>query len=506
MLEVEDATSNGVGVALMYRSDPGAGSRKATNSEKHTRTFRQVGTKWVIVEDRSESDAEGDQGKQHASHAIRYANVKWFINPALDSARRAARPTSAWIPRPDIPSVTPPTGSGLRLSRNDMSVPSAPSRMIACDDGCAAGGSPPTGLPPLGSSLPCLNDVAGTVNPSGGTINILYQHGFASSAAAWCQMSDYVRERFRVGTELRHTLTWYASYEDQAADLGNRLHNDAATYPGPYVLVGHSNGGIVNRYMAQTLRDPSLVAGVVTISSPHAGAYLANFTQNVMLAAIAVPFVGASFGCDIADAYVCRRTGALGAEMITALAPILLTNAVPVTQEMGTRAPFHATIDGRGDASYRVAGVQNRIWDRWTLWRLLADHQQCVPQFYSPCDDYSRRYVNAVDKTYHHYIDCAIVSGLLGIFWHPSLAAAAGCAKNAGALRALDYAYKRMSVANDHGDAVVPEHSQIFPGAPALFQYLVDDSDSHLGETKSRRTANGLITAINKAIGTPFAQ
>jgi pimeloyl-ACP methyl ester carboxylesterase len=358
----------------------------------------------------------------------------------------------------------------------------------------------------MGSALLCADDVSGTINGSNATINLLFQHGFKSTARTWCQMSDYMRTRFMVGHEIRHTLTWYQSYEDQATDLGGRFLTDAAALPGPYVLVGHSNGGLVNRYMAQNMRDPSLVAGVVTISSPHAGAYLANFSQNVMLAAIAIPFVASSFGCNVADTYVCNRTGALGAEMISVLAPILLTNAVPVTQEMGTDAPFHSTINARGDAGYRVAGVQNRAWDRWTLWRLLGDNHTCDSQPFISCDDYSRRYVNAVDKTYHHYIDCSIVSGLLGIFWPPRISTAIGCAKNAGLLRAIDYSYKHMSVANDHGDGVVPEHSQVFPGAPPSLQVLVDDSDSHIGETKSQRTANGLARAINLAIGTPFAQ
>jgi hypothetical protein len=50
----------------------------------------------------------------------------------------------------------------------------------------------------------------------------------------------------------------------------------------------------------------------------------------------------------------------------------------------------------------------------------------------------------------------------------------------------------------------VPEHSQIYPGSSV--QVLIDDSNSHIGETRSRRTANGIALAINRAIGTPIVQ
>jgi pimeloyl-ACP methyl ester carboxylesterase len=318
-------------------------------------------------------------------------------------------------------------------------------------------------------------------------------------------MSQYVRERYAVGNEIRHSLDWKASYEDQAADLANRFRSDASTYRGPYVLVGHSNGGLVNRYMAQQLQDPSLVRGVITVSSPHAGAYLANTTQRVLMGILAVPISGYYMGCDMADAYVCTRGGNLATQVALALAPVLASSAFPVLQEMGTNAPFHGTINQRGDVGYIAAGVQNRIWDRWTMWRVLSDFQRC-PDGYFDCDQYSRNYVNAVDKNYHHFIDCAVISGFLGIFWPPSRSTAAGCAKNAAFLRVTDVAYKRLSVGSGHGDGVVPEFSQMYPGAPATMQFLVDDTDSHLGETRSRISAGGVLRALNQGLRIPFDQ
>lgn len=496
---------------------PSKASSPNPEREIHTRKYQRQGSDWVLSEDRSESESDDANGHRRTVSVATFSNVKFHKNPERDAKRHALRPSTDWMPRAQSAAKIP-QASSLASTRGEsggftpggaLAVPDRPNRMIVCDDDCIAAGSPaytpPTAPLPMGSDPQCFADVAATVNPAPASLNILYQHGFGSSATTWCQMSRYVRERFRVGNEIRHSLNARASYEDQAADLENRFRSDAASYPGPYVLIGHSNGGLINRYMAQQVSDPALIRGVVTVSSPHAGVYLANTTERVLVGVLAIPFSGYFMGCDVANAFVCTHGTNVAGQVALALAPVLASAAFPVLQEMGTNAPFHNTINARGDATYRVAGVQNRVWDRWTMWRLLADYQRC-PDGYVACDDYSRNYVNAVDKNYHHFINCAIVSGILGIVWPGSRRAAAACAKNAAWLKVADEGYKRLTVGNGHGDAVVPEFSQLYPGAPANLQYLVDDSDSHLGETRSRFTARGILNAINTGMGIPFDQ
>ncbi|MCY7379159.1 MAG: hypothetical protein LH467_07480 [Gemmatimonadaceae bacterium] len=509
VLVVEDVPGDASAGIMRSSSTASATSSR----DKRTRKFVKRSEGWVLEEDRSEVDFDDEQGHRHAETVTTYRNVKIFQNPQRDAHRRAMRPTTDWIPRSHNSEVRLEEqaaraigfSSGAGLSRGAMAVPGQARRFVVCDDGCAGGGSPPPTPASTGDDPPCIGDVRAVVNSSTASVNILYQHGFLSSATTWCQMSRYVRERYRVGSEIRHTLNWRASYEDQSADLQNRIRNDVVTNPGPYVLVGHSNGGIINRYTAQDLRDASLVRGVVTVSTPHGGVYLANISERVLVGALSVPITGYLLGCDLANAYVCTRGRALAGQAAIALAPILASSAAPVIQEMGTTVPFHSTINGRGDAGYRYAGVRNRVWDRWSLWRLLADSQGC-PQGFFDCDNFSRLFVTDIDKKYHHYIKCAVVSGLLGIVWSGARATARGCATNAAILRVTDAAYKRLSVASGHGDAVVPEFSQMYPGAPPNLQFLVDDSDSHLGETRSRRTARGVLNALNIGIGIPFDQ
>ena len=56
--------------------------------------------------------------------------------------------------------------------------------------------------------------------------------------------------KVRVCYEVRHSLGWSKSYEEQADQLGERFTDDLIARPGTYVLIGHSNGGRVSRYMA----------------------------------------------------------------------------------------------------------------------------------------------------------------------------------------------------------------------------------------------------------------
>jgi hypothetical protein len=101
-------------------------------------------------------------------------------------------------------------------------------------------------------------------------------------------------------------------------------------------------------------------------------------------------------------------------------------------------------------------------------------------------------------------LKCAVVSGLFGIVWPGARSTARGCATNAGTMAAIDYAYKRLSVGSDHGDGIVPEHSQIYPGSTV--QILNDDSNSHIGETRSRKSMNAIATAISRAARVPIVQ
>lgn len=474
--------------------------RFSSTRAHHERRYRRFAKHWVLVEDASDIEIEDVHGKRHHRIATSLSKVRYFINARKDSARRAVRPTTDWIPLAVTTSASAASSAqpGFRLA------PTTAHRFVACDESCQGGYSAPNAYPAaLGNPPPCDPDnVAFTVAPpENADVNLLFQHGFKSTLQTWCQGSDYLRSMMRVGYELRHTLNWKSSYEEQAESLNAKFEADLVERPGTYVLVGHSNGGRINRYMAQS-RQAANVRAVVTLSSPHAGAYLANLDQTVLLAAVGVPFAYGMSGCDLSTTFVCSQYGQYGAQVLAVVGPLLLQAAVPVTKQMGTDATFAQTIDARGDVGYRTAGVQNRLWDRWTLWRLLGDNQACDAYSLVDCDAVSANYVRTADRTYHGYIKCSIVSGLFGIVWPAARNAARACASNAGKMRAIDYAYKRLSVGSAHGDGIVPEHSQLYPGSGV--QVLVDDSNSHIGETRSHKSALGIADAISQVANVPL--
>jgi hypothetical protein len=191
--------------------------------------------------------------------------------------------------------------------------------------------------------------------------------------------------------------------------------------------------------------------------------------------------------------------------LISVLAPILVHHANPILDQMVTGSAFQSEINSRGNA-FPVAGIQNRAWDRWTEFRLWGDSRRCGNVVVDCGDGGGRSYVQTADKSYHLFIKCAVVSSMFGFVWPGAWRVARACGFGAAALRTVDLQYRALSVGNSHGDGIVPEWSQYFPGAAPNAQFLADDSDSHLGETSSGRYTGGRITeAMRSTFGVPLA-
>lgn len=245
--------------------------------------------------------------------------------------------------------------------------------------------------------------------------------------------------------------------------------------------------------------------GVVTVSSPHAGANLAHIAKGTLVGMLAVPLL-AQGGCRFVSTLLCIRAGALTAEtglgLFLALSPLFTSNN-PVLHEMTPGSSFHQQINGRGDPNYVGVAIVNEAWDKWTEWRLIGDHKYCTGDYSPNCGDQGHRFVNTVDKTYHRDIKCAVVGGFLGIVLPGAGAAALACAREAAGLKVLDMIYKRVSVGRDHGDGIVASNSQTYPNSP--YRYVVPDADSHLGVTHAQdRTGRRIADAIHSTYNVPF--
>ena len=132
--------------------------------------------------------------------------------------------------------------------------------------------------------------VASTIGtaPVAAQAPLVFVHGFHSDQATWGSTPSAVAAGVAgFGGQVitgAANLPSLSSYESQASQLGQNLPSLFPGYPlGNLIAVGHSNGGIVVRELAQT--QP--IQGLITIATPHQGAPLATMAnQNVL-----VPFL-----------------------------------------------------------------------------------------------------------------------------------------------------------------------------------------------------------------------
>lgn len=475
----------------------GPGCRNMSCS-RHTRTYEKHGEKWILAELRTVDDDESPGSMVHREHVLRFTNVKWFRNEANDAQRRHARPTSAWIPLQWNQATASASTSSLAIR--------GPSKLVAdCGpdnpESCG-GGSLPPGDVPIGTDPGCDLNITAHVNTVAAQVNILYAHGAWGDATEWCPMDPYLRTNFVVGNEIRHSLHAASLDEDQAADLEQRLQTDVANYPGPYVFITQSNGGLYSRLAAQQLNDPSLVRGIITNSAPHHGAPLARQGNAALVASLTVPTLLYGFGCNAIVHFICSRFAELTTTAETGLAALLTADlfreANPVTAELVPNSDLQNSLNSANEGYFLRAAVVNLSWDKWTEWRLWGDRK--CPSNSTACTT-GRQRVKMVDNAYHLYLKCAVVSGIFAIF-HPSIGAITrACASGAAELKSFDLIYKRLSVGSARGDALVPEWSQRYPNVPDDDQFVVQDADSHLGVTNSTQlTGPGIRAALINAM------
>src|SRR6185437_7140092 len=170
------------------------------------------------------------QGDNGDTQVFQFSNVGWSDVPSKDAARATSR-----TPSPAATTGTPSGGPGF-------------------------------------SPLPGCNEKDYQL---GGPQNIVFQHGLHSDSCTWDQMTTWLVPKFQFGTMLVPTLPWIDSLSSQASLLTNRINAD----PGSgFVLVGHSQGGLISRASAQAITavNAGKITGVLTVDTPNLGADIAQ--------------------------------------------------------------------------------------------------------------------------------------------------------------------------------------------------------------------------------------
>lgn len=236
------------------------------------RTYKKKGDLYIL--DEAITEVEMPRNGRRAVRAtmrMKMRRVQWQRNAAKDNERkgkgRASTPVAEVFPPPIPPPPCEPT-----------------------DEGCATGGGGG------GSSAPdpCAQII--------GAPMLIFQHGIKSDGDAWLAGGNGVvyrdaRCKFVTGETVRHSManSGFNSHATQLTELRNDVLGRSAT---EVVFVGHSQGGVISRRLAQEFHPQSgtivrTVRGVVTIDTPNKGAVGANImdspaTQAAMIAAAAL--------------------------------------------------------------------------------------------------------------------------------------------------------------------------------------------------------------------------
>ena len=118
-----------------------------------------------------------------------------------------------------------------------------------------------------------------------GTPTVVFESGMGASCMSWTQVQPQVAQFSSAVSYDRAGHGWSEAAREPrtARQLAQELHAllDAAGVPGPYVLVGHSFGGYVNRAFAHLYRDA--VVGMVLVDSIHPAEWETPTLEQVRL-------------------------------------------------------------------------------------------------------------------------------------------------------------------------------------------------------------------------------
>lgn len=459
------APSAGGATVSALGEDPGEGGRG-----KMVRTFRKQGRKYVLEEVDFAMETRTPGAAFQSRQTLRVRKVRWYENPEGEERRRGRRAARGIRP----PAAPDPVSAGRRPPREPEVEPTA-----ICAPDQTSGCTPAPEPPPPTSPTPATGQ------------NIVFQHGILSGPGTWDRMDPWLSSEFRFGTKRKPDTGSESGLSVQAG----RLKADVdATAQNNFLFVGHSQGGLISRDVAQryvAAGRPDMVKGVVTIGTPHQGAYLARNPKSAVdnaLGSHAARLFGGCFsrymsvGCWLGDQVATRAVGAV--------TRFTFDQAVPASSDLRPASPYTVQLNSTYEPFTRV-GIQSYADKRFVLMRVMGDFSS------NPEDGFGgRNLVRYTKWAYNGFWACGVVS----IFvvrpgW------AAWCIARARNMDDLDRFYDRLTAPGDRTDGIVQGSSQVYPNATR--QYPIPFGDSHVGENKSNFTRDMLRATFDSEYSVP---
>jgi pimeloyl-ACP methyl ester carboxylesterase len=413
-----------------------------------TLTYQNAGSVWKL----QQMTLSPALPHRQASSTVQVANLGWNQNGAGD-ARRARLASTA---------QAPPSSASLTFQ---APAPSSP------------------GTAPL--------QVQQSFAP--GAQNVVFQHGIFSSGATWNRMTGWLNPLFEFGAEVIPSMP--KSGTERLATQGTSLVNilDGSQH-NDFVLIGHSQGGLISRDASQ--RRPDLSLGVITVDTPHTGA-LIDLTGRIALAQAlgdGINDLFAAGGCTTPFDNPACALGDFLANFSFPMVNFALDSAIPATQDLDPvpQNTYLTNLNNNAESFTRV-GIEGHASKRFVLMRLGGD------AFSNPDATFGGRNIAAATTaTYFAFRGCEAIALIAGDF-----DTAAFCGGIADVMDAIDLFWDSLTAQGDSSDGIVQGSSQHYSGATA--SYVIGGADSHVGAARSDKVRDRLADALDRQFFVPRA-
>ena len=411
-------------------------------------TYQSAGTMWIL----NTISASPALPNLQTTSTIQLSNLFWNVNSAGDT-RRSSRPSTK---------TAPPSTSTLAVSTAPL----------------AAAGTNALGVQQSFTAA---------------AQNVVFQHGIFSSAATWNRMEPWLNPLFEFGDELTPSMP-HSGTDRLATQGGNLITAISNSGQNDFILIGHSQGGLIARDVAQ--RRPDLALGVITVDTPHQGALLDLSGRAALAAGLTnqiIDLLGAG-GCTSAfDNPGCFIGVFLEQESFNAV-NYALDSAIPATQDLLPiqQNPYLQNLNAVSENFTRV-GVEGHSDKRFVLERLGGD-------FIAFPDDTlgGRNIVRFTKVAYAGFRICEIIALIFG-----DCDVAEFCGGIADAMDDIDVFWDLVTAPGDSSDGIVQGASQRYPSATA--SYPISGADSHIGATKSDLVRDAISQTLDRQFFVPRA-
>jgi pimeloyl-ACP methyl ester carboxylesterase len=296
-------------------------------------------------------------------------------------------------------------------------------------------------------------------------------------------MVQWMNQDFHLGCTPAPNLNSRDRIVHQAADLTGKIQ---ATNRTGYVLIGHSQGGLVSRHVAQN--HPGLVNAVVTVGTPHLGAPIVQGPNTAVLGGLIAVTALATYACPGASGLIgCKEPAYFAAFALPFLGTMIEEVRSDVRMDLLPGSALQGALNGTAEQFPRV-GIQHFAKKLWVERRLYGDFID-VPEGPNGGRAQARR----ANGAFLTNTACGVVGALIG-----AASTATKCATRAAGMLAITGLWNVMTARLGKTDGIVPGSSQIYPNA--LQNYDVPKGDSHVGETKSDKTRDMLRLALRDQI------